>query len=292
MTEEKKSYRIEGRDSTIFRVVKSKDNPYVMIDHRPLTNPDLSFKAKGILSYLLTRPDGWEVNVPDLVNHSTDGPSAIRSGLKELRKAKHIRYNPTREGGYIKKWVIEVYEVPADFQDLFNELENKAEQDLDSDFLQVENLNEGNLQIENRVQLNKGIKDNKELRNKNISGQKKPARASDKMPDKFPAGVDDLAAAFIRETGLVCETKPDYIMWVYGNSKSGAKGFDFMKKHGIIADDLVIAIGNCKKNKLTIKNPNSIYPMAHEAMMKRIGNISETSSDDIDPDFVKRLNGG
>lgn len=150
------TYRIEGREPTIFRVMKSKDNPYVMIDHRPLTNPKLSFKAKGILSYLLTRPDGWEVNVPDLVNHSTDKATAIRSGLKELRAARHMRYNPKREGGKIVKWVIEVYEVPLAFSQTEEELEvvGEGELVLDVDFLHVENLNEEKLHEENPTQLN------------------------------------------------------------------------------------------------------------------------------------------
>jgi len=141
MSEEQKPYKIEGRESTIFRVIKSPDNPYVMVDRRPVDNPKLSFKAKGILTYLLSRPDGWEVNVPDLVNHSTDGAAAIRTGLKELRDAHHIAYNPTRRGGYIKKWVIEVYEIPYDLP--MPEIDRAdGEAVLDSDFLQVGNRGE------------------------------------------------------------------------------------------------------------------------------------------------------
>jgi hypothetical protein len=151
MTEPKAEYKIEGREPTIFRVVKSKDNPYVMIDRRPVDNPELSFKAKGILTYLLSRPDGWEVNVPDLVNHGTDGPSAIRTGLKELRSAGHIHYNTQREGGYIKKWVLEVYEVPElRMSTSVDDTDTEAGKVLDSDFLHVENLQVGNLQIGNR----------------------------------------------------------------------------------------------------------------------------------------------
>lgn len=143
MTEE---YRIEGREPTIFRVMKNKDNPYVMVDRRPIDNPKLSYKAKGILTYLLSRPDGWEVNVPDLVNHGIEGPAAIRSGLKELRAAGHIKYNIQREGGYIKKWVIEVYEVPnATMQS------DEGEEVLDSDFRHVgEALDNQNLHVENQ----------------------------------------------------------------------------------------------------------------------------------------------
>lgn len=123
MTDEQQEYRIEGRPSTIFRTVKSKDNPFVMIDRRPIDNKELSFKAKGILTYLMSRPDGWEVSVKDLFNHATDGEDAIRSGLAELRKAGHMKYVQERVKGRITGMVIEVYEVPftsphADFPDV------------------------------------------------------------------------------------------------------------------------------------------------------------------------------
>lgn len=159
---------------TIFRVVKDRENPYVMMDKRPLENPALSFKAKGILAYLLSRPDGWEVNVPDLVNRSTDGPSAIRSGLKELRAAGHVVYNRARDDKmHITKWIIEVHERPVTF--VPNELSQQVEKDLDDDFQHVgqdgenldgENLQVGNLQVGNRRQLinelsNKGVRSNK-----------------------------------------------------------------------------------------------------------------------------------
>ena len=137
MSEQRKEYKIDGRPSTIYRVVKNKDNPYVMIDRRPVDNPSLSFKAKGILTYLLSRPDGWEVSVADLIKHGTEGEAAVRSGLKELKEAGHMRYTQSRNQGRITGWLIEVFEVPIP---------------PDRDFQQVENLNE-----ENRTQVLKEL---------------------------------------------------------------------------------------------------------------------------------------
>ncbi len=129
MKKTKKDYRIEGRPKTIYRVVKSAENPYVMIDRRPIDNATLSFKAKGILTYLMSRPDGWEVSVSDLINHATDGDDSIRSGLKELRDAGHMKYTKMRDKGRITGWLIEVYELPhADFPDVaFPDVENPTQ---------------------------------------------------------------------------------------------------------------------------------------------------------------------
>jgi hypothetical protein len=132
MSEQSKPYKIEGRTPTIYRVVKNKDNPYVMIDRRPVDNPALSFKAKGILTYLLSRPDGWEVSVADLIKHGADGEGAVRSGLKELKLAGHMKYTKSRKQGRITGWLIEVFEVPQspdrDFPDVENpDVENRGQ---------------------------------------------------------------------------------------------------------------------------------------------------------------------
>lgn len=131
MSEEKKEYRIDGRPATIFRVTKNPDNPYVMIDRRPIDNPKLSYKAKGILTYLMSRPDGWEVSVSDMIKKASDGEASVRSGLRELKLAGHMKYTKMREKGRITGWLIEVFEIPSpdgDFQDVaFQDVENRGQ---------------------------------------------------------------------------------------------------------------------------------------------------------------------
>lgn len=98
----------------IVRVEKNKDNPYVMMNKAGLNDPRLSFKAKGILAYLLSKPDDWQVRVKDLANHSADGSTAVRSGLKELIQCGYAEFRRTRDDqtkAYISSEYI-VYEVP------------------------------------------------------------------------------------------------------------------------------------------------------------------------------------
>jgi DnaD/phage-associated family protein len=162
MSESKPEYKIEGRPSTIFRVVKSKDNPYVMIDRRPIENKNLSYKAKGILTYLMSRPDGWEVNITDLRNHGKEGAAALRTGLKELRDAHHVCYHVDRDGGRITGWLIEVYEIPYDLP-MGEQAEGvEAEISPDDDFQQVENQ-----QVENRRQVLSTLSNNEKEIKKN-----------------------------------------------------------------------------------------------------------------------------
>jgi len=113
---------------TIFRVEKNKDNPFVMIDRRPIENPVLSWKAKGLLAYLLSRPDNWVVRFRDLINRAPDGAHTVRAAMKELKAVGHVKIETVREGGRVKQWIYTVHESPdGDFQQVEKQqVENRA----------------------------------------------------------------------------------------------------------------------------------------------------------------------
>lgn len=76
-------------------------------------DPRLSWKAAGILWYLLSRPDGWKFNRSDLVNRHTDGEAAVKSGLRELRKHGYLRMERVKEdGGQFGRYQWRVAETP------------------------------------------------------------------------------------------------------------------------------------------------------------------------------------
>lgn len=75
---------------------RKREKSFVTIENGMFHDANLSFKAKGILGYVLTKPDGWIVRIPDLMNHSTDGEKAIRSGIKELREKGYLRFFRTQ----------------------------------------------------------------------------------------------------------------------------------------------------------------------------------------------------
>lgn len=68
-----------------------KDRAYSVVANAPFNNTSLSWKARGILAYLLTKPDDWEIVVADLLNQSEkDGRESLRGGLNELREAGYL----------------------------------------------------------------------------------------------------------------------------------------------------------------------------------------------------------
>lgn len=68
----------------IIRIAKDKNNPYVIINKKFLQDPRLSWKAKGILAYLLSLPDDWKIFEEELAKHAYDGIKALKTGIKEL----------------------------------------------------------------------------------------------------------------------------------------------------------------------------------------------------------------
>lgn len=103
-------------DKGIIRVEKNRLNPYVMINKELLENTNLSWKAKGLLAYLLSKPDNWQVQVRNLMNQSSDGEKSVRSGLKELEKFHYLQKFPVFIDHGISHWESIVYEIPFNIE--------------------------------------------------------------------------------------------------------------------------------------------------------------------------------
>lgn len=96
----------------IIRVQKNQN--YTTINNTALKDTRLSFKAKGLMAYMLSVPDDWKFYQSELTNRATDGVASIRSGLKELEKHGYlVRYQGRDEDtGEFGDVVWDLYEVP------------------------------------------------------------------------------------------------------------------------------------------------------------------------------------
>lgn len=100
-------------NETIIKI-KKRVNPYTMIDSSIFTDDRLSWKAKGLLGYFLSRPDDWKINIKDLYKQSTDGYDSIKSGLKDLKENGYLEHVPVKFNGKIVSWEYVVHEVPIE----------------------------------------------------------------------------------------------------------------------------------------------------------------------------------
>jgi len=107
------SFETEQERKTIYRVVKNKNNPYVQINKTCLEDTRLSWKAKGLLSYMLSRPDDWVFHRKELVTHSNDGLDSLKAAIKELSLYGYVKIvgEKNKEGKFMG-WATHVYEQP------------------------------------------------------------------------------------------------------------------------------------------------------------------------------------
>lgn len=69
-----------------------------------LNNKKLSFKAKGIYTYLQSKPDGWDFASERIQKDSTEGVSAISTGLKELEENGYLERRKHRNNKGQWEW--------------------------------------------------------------------------------------------------------------------------------------------------------------------------------------------
>lgn len=101
------------------RKITKRTHPYAMIDSRALNDKRLSWKAKGIIAYLLSKPADWQVILADLVKHARDGEESVRTGLDEMRSFGYAKFAATRDGaGRLNGTAWTIYECPDDATDM------------------------------------------------------------------------------------------------------------------------------------------------------------------------------
>lgn len=74
----------------IVRSARPIDN-FTIISNDIINDSRLTWKARGILIFVLSKPDGWRTNAAGLGQYGIDGRDAILSGLNELERAGYIR---------------------------------------------------------------------------------------------------------------------------------------------------------------------------------------------------------
>ena len=73
---------------SVFRIEKNKN--YTIMSNHHLRNFDLSLKAKGLLSFMLSLPEDWDYTLKGLSIVNREGVDAIREAIKELEKAGYV----------------------------------------------------------------------------------------------------------------------------------------------------------------------------------------------------------
>lgn len=153
----------------VIRVNKTKD--YTVMANYHFRDKNLSLKAKGLLSMMLSLPDGWGYSIEGLVKLSSDGRASVMAALNELEKFNYLKRSRARDlSGKLGEAVYDIFEQPM------------------SDFPTLEKPTLGKPTLENRTLLNTNRLNTKVL---NTNNKKVSKEQSSKPVENFNSIIEE-----------------------------------------------------------------------------------------------------
>ena len=130
-----------------------KNENYTIISNHHLKNKELSLKAKGLLSIMLSLPKDWDYSISGLIAICKEQESAVTSTLGELKNngyliIKKFKPNETKSGRF--EYEYHIFESPE------QEKQDNKKQDLENQWLEKQDL-------ENPIQYNINNKRNNNI---------------------------------------------------------------------------------------------------------------------------------
>lgn len=107
---------------TAIRVMKNTN--YTVMCNYHLKDTSISLKAKGLLSMILSLPEGWRMSVEGLVQICLESETAVKSGLAELKKAGYLTVHKIMPGDSESGRI--------EYEYIFREIPDRAEQDMEN----------------------------------------------------------------------------------------------------------------------------------------------------------------
>ncbi len=111
-------FQVKGVDDemAVFRVEKNRG--YTVMSNHHLRNKDLSLKAKGLLSQMLSLPEDWDFTLKGLSLINREQIDAIRAAIRELEQAGYIVRSRERDSqGRLRGADYVIYSLRFNFQE-------------------------------------------------------------------------------------------------------------------------------------------------------------------------------
>jgi hypothetical protein len=86
---------------------------FTTVQNQFIDDARLSFQAKGIMLYVLSKPDHWRISERSLAAIGPDGRHTVRGALKELEEAGYIRRTRVRLENGTFEWQSMIFETPV-----------------------------------------------------------------------------------------------------------------------------------------------------------------------------------
>lgn len=180
-----------------FRVNKTSD--YTVISNYHLREKGMSLKAKGLLTLMLSLPENWDYSISGLASICAENETAIKTGLKELKKFGYLRISkifPNKERGNKKiEYIYEIFEKPL------GEDKRQKEQEIEKQPLEkqkVENQGVENLPLESQAVENQGQLSTKELNTNKLNTKEVSTKEYIHVKNEFSRSYEDIKNKWIK----------------------------------------------------------------------------------------------
>lgn len=178
----------------VLRINKTKD--YTVMSNAHFKEKEMSLKAKGLLSQMLSLPENWDYSIAGLVAINKENESSIKSALNELKKFGYLvvtkKLPNETETGRIE-YVYDIYEQPHNKQPLEKQEQEKQ---------QVENLPLENQSVENQAVEKQGQLSTNELNTKKSSTNELSTKDKETIsPSQIEKEFNTLWEAYPRKQG-------------------------------------------------------------------------------------------
>ena len=101
-------------NETYFVKQHRKEN-FTILDNTCIRDSNLSWKSKGLHTYLMSLPEDWKICLSDLIKRSLDGRDSVTSAIRELESRGYIQRDVQRtEKGCFKNFCYMVFESPKE----------------------------------------------------------------------------------------------------------------------------------------------------------------------------------
>lgn len=165
---------------------KRKTN-FTTVNNDYLQDAGLSWKGKGLITYIMSLPEEWNLNISDLKNRSKDGRDATAAGIRELIECGYcMRSRMRNDSGMFTGYDYHV----SDCKDFEPQTENTL-----SDVPKTENPVSGILETENPNAANPSLintNDNNKTFIVNTNDSVKPEPVPSLFPDIEKQKAEDL----------------------------------------------------------------------------------------------------
>ena len=197
----------------IFRVNKTSD--YVVMSNRHFREKQMSLKAKGLLSEMLSLPDDWDYSIAGLAAINKESVMSIKTALTELQEFGYLKIEkiyPDKSSSGRIEYVYNVYEYPQN-----QVVDNQPIEKQEVEKQEVENQPLENQAVENRMQYN--------INKQNINKQNRKDRV-----EEFKL-LFNVICVSLPEVRLLTKVRVAHIKTLLPTlEKAGLTTIDYLKK--------------------------------------------------------------